>query len=335
MKPNLMILSTDSKFKNYLRTEFATKSILLNVDIPSILAVQNSIQANRANILILDVDTIPALPDSLTNLINNHKVHIIIVGIKNAASAITAGVRGTFTKPDPSNLFAHRILFRNLMDRIEMHTRHYSPAGSGDNNIATQSFGSSDAAEITDRVIAITASTGGTEALHSLLSALPAQMPPILVVQHMPSVFTFQFAERLNQSCKFTVKEALTKDVAKRNQALIAPGGLHMKTVRNGRKLAIECFNGNKVHGVIPAADILFNSMAEFMGKNVIGVVLTGMGVDGAQGLSNLKNKGATIIAQDKESSVVYGMPKAAVELGIVDHQLPLNKIADKIVSLM
>lgn len=333
MRPNLMMLSTDSTLKNYLRTEFAREGKLLNTDLSSIFAAKGLIQRDKVNILILDVDTVVVLSNSIKELIENYKVFIIILGIKNAATAIAGGVKGTFSKPDSNNAFAQKILFKNLTDRIDSHMRSYIPAK--DSQVVMPTLSMAGAAEINDKVIAIAASTGGTEALHSLLASLPARVPPILIVQHMPKLFTYQFAERLDQACKFSVKEASIKDVVKKNHALIAPGGLHMKMVKSGKKLSVECFNGNKIHGVIPAADVLFESMAEFMGRNVIGVVLTGMGADGARGLFKLKSKGATIIAQDKETSVVYGMPKAASDLGIVDHKLPLDKIAEKIMSLV
>ncbi|MCL2169397.1 MAG: CheB methylesterase domain-containing protein [Defluviitaleaceae bacterium] len=337
MKPNLLILSTDSNIKSFLRVEFAKHGINMNTNANSIFAVPNLLQTDRVNILILDTDTVAAPPDAITGLIVTHGLYIIIMGIKNAAAAVAAGVKGVLSKPEPSNNFAHRILFRNILDKIEVHMRTFqlSPMQGGGGGLDSHTSNLNAAEDIHSKVVAIAASTGGTEALFEVLRTLPANVPPILIVQHMPSVFTHQFAGRLDQASKFAVKEAAIRDIVKKNQALIAPGGLHMKAVKKGKKLAIECYDGPKVHGVIPSADVLFNSMAEFMGKNVIGVVLTGMGSDGARGLFKLKSKGATIIAQDKATSVVYGMPKAAVDLGIVDYELPLNKIAEKIVSLI
>jgi len=335
MKLNLMILSTDAHIKAFLRTEFAEIGMPLHVDINSTSAARDLLQKNKINILIVDADTKVVLSETVKDLMENHDVHFIIMGIKNAATLISAGVQGAVSKPDENNNFAHKVLFRNLLDRVEMYTRSASSANMLSNNTLAPALNISTAADINSKVIAIASSTGGTEALHTLLSALPAQVPPILIVQHMPKEFTFQFAGRLNQASKFTVKEASVRDVAKKNLALIAPGGLHMKAVMHQNKLTVECFDCKKVHGVIPAADILFESLANFMGKTVIGVVLTGMGSDGARGLFKLKSKGATIIAQDKESSVVYGMPKAAADLGIVDFQLPLTSIAEKIISLI
>jgi len=333
MTPNIIIISTDSNIKSFLRTEFAKQGMLLNTDISNIAKVSDALMKNKVNMLIVDVDTVAPPPETIKNLINVHKVFIIAFGIKNAASVFSAGVRGAFSKPPMNNPLGQKILLRHLIDRIEFHMRSYIPPE--DSKIVLPAIDLSAAVDINSTIITIAASTGGTEALYKVISSLPARVPPILIVQHMPSVFTYQFAGRLNLAAKFTVKEAAIKESVKPNQAIIAPGGLHMKAVKHGKKLGIECFEGAKVHGVIPAADVLFNSLAEFTGKNVIGVVLTGMGSDGARGLFKLKSKGAVTIAQNKETCVVYGMPKAAVDLGIVDHILPIDKIAEKIMSLV
>jgi two-component system chemotaxis response regulator CheB len=329
VKPNLLILSTDSNIKNYLKTELTKQGFAINTDASSVFNLSKFIRSDKSNILILDSDTIVASPESLLNLTTSHDFHVILIGTKNVAPLLIAGIKGAFSKPDSKNSFAMRILLRNILDRIDLHMRNSTAAAQ------TPTMSIAAAADVGSRVIAIAASTGGTEALNTLLAGLPSHVPPILIVQHMPSVFTYQFAERLDKVAKFSVKEASMTDIVKKNQALIAPGGLHMKIVRRSKKLLVECFSGPKVHGVIPAADVLFDSMAEFMGKNVIGVVLTGMGSDGARGLLKLKKKGASVIAQDQASCVVYGMPKAAVDLGAVDYILPINKIADKISSLI
>ena len=188
---------------------------------------------------------------------------------------------------------------------------------------------------IKDKIIAIASSTGGPEAVDTIIKGLPANTPPILIVQHMPALLTAQFADRLDKAGKLSVKEAENRECIQRNWAFVAPGDFHMRVVRSGHRVMVECFKADKMHGVRPAADILFDSLAEIGATNVIGVVLTGMGVDGAAGLKRLKSLGAVTIGQDKKSSVVYGMPKAAYEMGAVDFQLPLDKIAGKIMQLM
>jgi len=327
MNTKVIILSTDVKFKIFLASELGKHGYLTDVNLATLQDVKKTMNPLQVNALILDTDTIIVPPEYLKQLTDHKGLFVVLLGIKNAAPFLLSGVKGALSKPDSESTFAKKIFVRNVIDRIELFLRNYLPVCPRDIQ---------NAADINSKVVAIAASTGGTEALHKVLSSLPANMPPILIVQHMPSVFTHQFAARLDRDCKFAVKEAAVNDFVRANHALVAPGDFHMKMARHKNSLLIECFRGDKLHGVRPAADILFDSMAEIlMGKNVIGVVLTGMGADGARGLYKLKRKGAKIIAQDKETSVVYGMPKAAVDLGIVDYELPLDKIAGKIVELI
>ena len=178
------------------------------------------------------------------------------------------------------------------------------------------------------RVLAIAASTGGPEALRQLLPRLPRDIPPTLIVQHMPVGFTAALARLLDRECPFEVREAQPGDRAESGRALIAPGGWHMALRRDGVRLLVELFDGPMLHGVRPAADVLLSSVAEAMGPRAIGVVLTGMGRDGAAGLLALRQAGALTIAQDSKTSVVYGMPRAAVELGAAVVTLPLPEMA-------
>ena len=187
----------------------------------------------------------------------------------------------------------------------------------------------------TQKIIAIGASTGGVAALDKLLSGFPKLMPPILIVQHMPPHFTRLFAERLDAVLKLSVKEAKTGDFLTPGQVLIAPGGKHMKLIKINGKLAVECYVGEKVQFVMPSADVLFDSVAQLVGPSAIGVILTGVGCDGANGLLKMRERGAITIGQDKASSEIYGMPKAAYEMGSVKHVLPLGHISTKILSLL
>lgn len=187
------------------------------------------------------------------------------------------------------------------------------------------------ARNITDIVIAIGASTGGTEAIYSIITALPREMPGILIVQHMPPVFTELYAQRLNNSCELEVKEAKTGDEVKPGRVLIAAGDYHMKLVKSDMGYFVKCFKGEKVNGHCPSVDVLFNSVAEIARDNAVGVILTGMGSDGAKGILNMRKKGAFTIGQDEKSSVVYGMPMAAYKMGGVIKQLPLDKIAQEL----
>src|SRR5205085_1148298 len=178
------------------------------------------------------------------------------------------------------------------------------------------------------RVIVIGASTGGVEALRALLAQLPADSPPIVIVQHMPGAFTGAFAQRLNAFSQIEVREAQDGDVLQTGVALIAPGGRHLELVNAGRTVRIHLSDGPAVSGHRPSVNVLFRSAAGTLGSRAVGVLLTGMGADGAAGLLDMRNHGATTIAQDEASCVVYGMPKEAVALGAVERVLPLNQIA-------
>ena len=190
-------------------------------------------------------------------------------------------------------------------------------------------------AKTSNKVIAIGASTGGTEALKTVLTRMPPNSPGILVVQHMPAAFTTAFAERLNGLCQITVKEARNSDSVNPGTALIAPGNYHMILRRSGAMYYVEVKDGPMVHHQRPSVDVLFKSTAKSAGPNSIGVILTGMGSDGAEGLLEMKQEGAKTIAQDERSCIVFGMPKEAIELGAADKVVPLDRVAEKIVRMV
>lgn len=182
-----------------------------------------------------------------------------------------------------------------------------------------------------DSLIAIGASTGGTEATLAILKELGRDLPGIVVVQHMPPVFTRLYAERLNTVCRMEVREAKDRDVILPGTALIAPGALQMSVLRRGNTLIVECREGEKISGHCPSVDNLFDSIAKIKGINSLGVILTGMGSDGAKGLLSMKQNGAATIGQDKKTSVVYGMPAVAHSIGAVDWQLPIEAMPKRI----
>ena len=186
---------------------------------------------------------------------------------------------------------------------------------------------------VTDPVIAIGASTGGTEALRELLEALPPTAPGIVIVQHMPEKFTNAFARRLDGTCRIDVKEAEAGDVVMQGRALIAPGNLHMALRRTGSRYTVDVFEGPHVSRHRPSVDVLFRSAAQSAGRNALGALLTGMGDDGARGLLEMKEAGAFTVAQDEESSVVFGMPKEAIQRGAAMKVLPLSRVAAEIMG--
>ncbi|RFA28437.1 chemotaxis response regulator protein-glutamate methylesterase [Alkalilimnicola ehrlichii] len=185
----------------------------------------------------------------------------------------------------------------------------------------------------TDQVVAIGTSTGGTRALEVILTALPIDCPGIVIVQHMPERFTAAFAERLDRLCDCTVREARDGDRVQPGRVLIAPGGRHVQLKRSGARYHVKVFDGPKVNRHKPSVDVLFRSTAESAGRNALGIIMTGMGNDGARGLQAMRQAGAATIAQDEETSVVFGMPKAAIELHAVEQVLPLGRIADAILA--
>ncbi len=189
-------------------------------------------------------------------------------------------------------------------------------------------------AESTDKVIAIGASTGGTEAIRTILTGLPVNTPGVVVVQHMPPGFTRMFAERLNQQCDLHVKEAESGDRIMTGRVLIAPGSMHLRVKRRGGIYESVCEKGDPVSGHCPSVDVLFKSMAREVGANALGTILTGMGRDGADGLLAMRKAGARTLGQDEASCVVYGMPKEAYDIGSVERQVPLEQMVDAILTV-
>ncbi|MDI9554149.1 MAG: chemotaxis response regulator protein-glutamate methylesterase [Pseudomonadota bacterium] len=190
-------------------------------------------------------------------------------------------------------------------------------------------------ARTTNQVIAIGASTGGTVARKAVLTRMPGNTPGTVGGQHMPANFTTAVAERLNGLCPMTVKEAKNNDSVSQGTVLIAPGNFHMLLRRSGARYYVEVKDGPMVHHQRPAVDVLFKSVAQVAGANSIGVILTGMGADGAAGMLEMKRAGARTIAQDENSCVVFGMPKEAIKLGGADRVLPLDQIAGELVRMM
>jgi two-component system, chemotaxis family, protein-glutamate methylesterase/glutaminase len=179
----------------------------------------------------------------------------------------------------------------------------------------------------TNKIIAIGASTGGTEAIKAVLTGMPPNSPGIVVVQHMPAKFTTSFAERLDSLCAVNVKEAEDGDSVVNGRVLIAPGNYHMLLRRSGARYFVQVKTGPMVHHQRPSVDVLFKSMADYAGSNAVGVILTGMGADGADGLLKMREAGARTIAQDEQSCVVFGMPKEAIKLGAAEKVVPLQQV--------
>jgi len=243
------------------------------------------------------------------------------------AVEVIAKPGGSYTVGDMSNQLAEKI---RAASRVRMVKR-----GPGNQPASVRSEPISALTKTSNKVIAIGASTGGTEALKNVLSRMPSNSPGIVAVQHMPAKFTTAFADRLNDICQIRVKEARNNDSVNPGSALIAPGNYHMILRRSGARYYVEVKDGPMVHHQRPAVDVLFKSTAQYAGPNSIGAILTGMGADGAEGLLRMKQAGAKTIAQDEKSCVVFGMPKEAIKLGAADKVVPLDRVAEEIVRMV
>ncbi|MEM7745103.1 MAG: chemotaxis response regulator protein-glutamate methylesterase [Pseudomonadota bacterium] len=227
-----------------------------------------------------------------------------------------------------------------IQDKVLAAAHARLPSGSGRKSVQrmptnrAQSRPPRAMVKTTQTIVAIGSSTGGTEALREILTALPPFSPPILIVQHMPEHFTGAFAERLSQQSQITVREARDGDRALRGTALVAPGNHHLMLTRSGAEYRVKVAEGPLVSRHRPSADVLFRSVAKYAGKNAVGVILTGMGSDGAQGLKEMRSSGAHTIGQDEASCVVYGMSRAAKAAGAVVEEMPLSDISDALVEL-
>lgn len=244
-----------------------------------------------------------------------------------ALGAIEMIPRGTL---DPGK--SPSVLGEELSRRIKAAADHPGMTSTTSSPL-TSSFSKSQARpDNSETVLCIAASTGGPDAIKSILKQLPAHIPPTLVVQHMAAHFTRSFADHLNQLCAFPVREAVDSEPLVPGVALVAPGNFHMTLLRIAGRVRVRLSQGPAQHGVRPAADPFFESVAEVIGSSAIGVILTGMGRDGASGLLKLRQAGGYTIAQDAASSVVFGMPGAAIEQGAAQKVSPLDKIPGLII---
>lgn len=259
---------------------------------------------------------------------------IVVSAVSDAVfNAMNAGAVDFVAKPDVCSAKSVEAFIKEMIIKIK--TASIANVSHWKGKKVLQSIIEGTNTDTDNRIIAIGASTGGTEAIYSILSSLPASMPGIVIVQHIPPGFSGMFADRLDNTTKFSVKEAQTGNFVESGKVLVAPGDTHMKIKKSGNRFRVECFYGDKINGHCPSVDILFDSVAKEVGNRAIGVILTGMGYDGAKGLLSMRRKGARTIGQDENSSVVYGMPKVAYDIGAVEKQAPLNDIPQLIHSIL
>ena len=337
-----VLIVDDSATARAIISEILNSSLYIqSVDTaPDAYAARDKIVKNKPDVICLDVE-MPRM-DGITflrKLMKHMPMPVIMVsslttkGAKTTLNALEAGAIDFISKPHSNIYECSSEIKTTLIEKVITASKSKPIAiqNSKTNNTLTYNTQQT----TTQKIVAIGSSTGGTEAIKEILTKLPANTPSIIIVQHMPASFTKQFAKRLNEMCQVDVKEAQNGDYLEVGQVFIAPGEKHMVLRRSGTKYYLEVGGGEKVSGHKPSVDVLFNSVAKIAGKNAIGVILTGMGSDGAKGLLKLKQNGAITLGQNKESCIVYGMPKVAFEIGAVSKEVSIQNMSKEILSTL
>ncbi len=344
MPPVRVLIVDDSAVVRKLLSEGLAKEPDIEVvgTAPDPYVAREKIVSLKPDVITLDIE-MPRM-DGLTflrKLMAHYPLPVIIVssltqeGGEMAMEALEAGAVEVMCKPGGS--FSVGDMTLQLADKIRAAARVNVKARA---EVATRRRAAAppktlSLTKTTNKVIAIGASTGGTEAILEVVRRFPPSIAGIVIVQHMPAKFTTSFAKRLDSLCQIRVKEAADGDSVIPGTALLAPGNFHMMMRRSGARYYVNVRKGPLVWHQRPAVDVLFNSVAAYGGANAIGVLLTGMGKDGAEGLLKMRQAGARTIAQDERTSVVFGMPKEAIALGAAEKVLPLDKIAEAIIEML
>ena len=325
---------------------FRTKIQLTLSKDPDIKIVGTAVDADDAlrkilelkpDVVTLDVE-MPKMSgiEFMKTLMKQHPVAVVVVSSlpMNAIDAMSAGAVDFVKKPSEGSSAAVDAFFTELAEKVKVaagakvrNTALVSPS-----KLSVRLMGNASITPEKNDIIAIGASTGGTEAIIEVVKNLPPTMPGIVIVQHMPAGFTTMYAQRLDKLCKMTAKEAADGDRVKQGQILLAAGDYHMTLKRDESGYFVHCAKGEKVNGHTPSVDVLFDSVAQTAGRKAVGVILTGMGADGAKGLTKMHAAGSYTIGQDKDTCVVYGMPMEAYKLGGVTRQFPLDQIGDELI---
>jgi two-component system, chemotaxis family, protein-glutamate methylesterase/glutaminase len=310
---------------------------------PDVYIGRDMIVELKPDVLTLDIE-MPRMDgiEFLNRLMPQYPIPVIVVssltqkGKMITFQALEAGAIDFVSKPSTDVARGLSNMFVELCTKIKIASTanlSFWKAKRNIRRVEDKFTGSKALSESTDKVIAIGASTGGTEAIKKVVTGFPVNTPGVVIVQHMPPVFTKMFADSLNQICSMEVKEAQTGDRVLPGLILIAPGDLHMKVIRSGGHYQVICAGGEKVNGHRPSVDIMMHSVAENVGANAYGMILTGMGNDGAKGLKAMKDAGSRNFGQDESTSIVYGMPKCAFEIGAVDRVLPLEMLSAELIN--
>lgn len=339
-KIRVLIIDDSAVIRQTLTTllnQDAEISVMATAADPYIAA--SKIAEEVPDVITLDVE-MPRM-DGLTflrKLMSQHPIPVVVVssltarGTESAILAMEYGAVSVLKKPSSYSLLSTDA--QDIVDAVKAASKSRLRRRSQQeaaNKVERVKPVLNSMVQTTDKVIAVGASTGGTEAILQFLQSMPLDSYGIVVVQHMPEMFTKSFAERLNRICDVTVKEAASGDTVIRGRALIAPGNKHMELKRSGARYYVDLNDHEPVNRHRPSVDVLFRSTAKYAGKNAIGVIMTGMGADGAAGMLEMKNAGAETVAQNEESCVVFGMPKEAIRLGGVTKVLPLSMIANHV----
>ncbi|HAZ05378.1 MAG TPA: chemotaxis response regulator protein-glutamate methylesterase [Acetobacterium sp.] len=283
------------------------------------------------DVLVCDVE-MPRMSgiEFIKRLLPQYPLPVVMISdVQVGIEARKVGAWDCVEKPTPRSMKTVENFMMELILKIRLAagTRNIDPKRNSASDLTTDTLAASDRRQSNERLIAIGASTGGTEAIFEILKKLPADCPGILIVQHIPPVFSKMFAERLDSQTPLRCKEAQTGDYLESGRVYVAPGDQHIRIKRIGKKYRVEVFAGEKVSGHCPSVDVLFDSVAQEAGNRAIGVLLTGMGNDGAKGLLDIRCRGGFTIGQDEASSVVYGMNKVAYNIGAVAVQSALENI--------
>ncbi|MEE4295369.1 MAG: chemotaxis response regulator protein-glutamate methylesterase [Wenzhouxiangella sp.] len=338
-----VLIVDDSAVVRQVLTEMLAKDRAIEVigAAPDPLFAMKKMETQWPDVIVLDIE-MPRM-DGITflrKIMSERPTPVVICstltqkGAETTMQALSAGAVSIITKPraglkgflqDSANDVATAV---KAASRARMNNVRVSASASTPVETAHVAPVRSSMLKTTQQLVAIGTSTGGTQALEVVLTALPSMCPGIVIVQHMPERFTDMFAQRLNGLCKIQVREARDRDRVLPGLALIAPGGKHMKIERSGAHYITRVFDGPPVNRHKPSVDVLFKSVAEQAGKNSVGFILTGMGDDGARGLKQMRDAGAHTVAQDEKSCIVFGMPKEAIALGAADQIMGLHEVA-------
>lgn len=337
-KVRVLVVDDSRLFRNQLKKALESDEIIEVVGMASDpYEARDKILELRPDVMTLDVN-MPKMNgiEFLKKLMPQYPLPTVVVSSANdiVFDAIQAGAVDFVEKPSKAEASVVEAMIAELIVKVKV------ASSSNVDRKRRRSVRQDRARKApvggpTNKMVAIGASTGGTEAIFEVIKNFPSDCAPTVVVQHMPPVFTKLYADRMDQTCRVNVKEAQDGDWLQPGTVLIAPGEHHMRLERQGKRYKVRLTREEKVNGHRPSVDVMFDSVAKLAGKKAVGVILTGMGKDGARGLLSMRHAGARTIGQDSDTSVVYGMPKVAYDIGAVEYQLPITEISDQILKLL